>query len=134
MHIPSILLFPLLAATTNLDQYPTNFPKELIALRYPNADIPGHDHDLSARRARAKGIYVCNRENWQGDCWWAPANGRECQKWDNIHSFGPDVGLFCDLFEGEECKGKMAFKFVTAPGKPVVPQDGVKSWRCGSSG
>jgi hypothetical protein len=142
MHIPTILLLPLLSLTGTLAQFPTTSPEELIALRYPApASTPtatpdtdsALDGDLSKRfRPHALYIYVCNQEHWRGNCWLAPQRGNDCQNWDTIHSIGPDNGVACDVFEGEDCKGKMAMKFVTYPGEVTTPRGSLKSFRCGS--
>lgn len=140
--MPSLLLLPLLTATATLAQsaYPTTTPEELLALKYPKLDSTHTAHaDGSVshhdkRRPRYMGIYVCNQEHWRGNCWYAPQNGNACQNWDVIHSFGPDNGVNCDVFEGENCNGRMAMKFVSYPGWDTMPGRNLKSWRCGSRG
>ncbi|ERF68716.1 hypothetical protein EPUS_07134 [Endocarpon pusillum Z07020] len=153
MHIttPSVILplFLAFTVTTVMTQYPTTSPEEIIALKhfnaYPAADTPtvppsnfegtgtSTDLHLTKRRPRYKGILLCNQEHWKGNCWYAPQNGNACQNWDEIHSFGPDNGVNCDVFEGEDCKGKMVLKFVSYPGEEVTPaKSKLKSFRCGS--
>lgn len=152
MHIPiPCIILPLLALTTSsvMAQYPTTSAEEIIALKHFNAfpsvdspTVPGSastseyakpDADLAKRRPRYKGILLCNQEHWKGNCWYAPQNGEACQNWDEIHSFGPDNGVNCDVFEGEDCKGKLVLKFVSYPGEDAIPaKDKLKSFRCGS--
>lgn len=154
MHIAiASIIVPLIALTTTgvMAQYPTTSPEEIIALKhfnaYPSVDgptvpastgtdtNPGTDTeaDLTKRKSRNKGILLCNQEKWKGNCWYAPQKGKDCQNWDEIHSFGPDNGVNCDVFEGEDCKGKMVLKFVSYPGEDAIPaKDKLKSFRCGS--
>jgi hypothetical protein len=154
MHIQSLLLpvLPFLTLTTASPiasasaqtpyPYPTITLAELASILYsttgssnPNPDSSSSSSALTRRAGPRQGVFVCTEENFKGNCWWAPAYGKDAQKctnWDDIRSFGPDNGLACDLFEGKDCKGKMALKFVSFPGEKKTPGKGLRSWRCGS--
>lgn len=130
MHIQTIIL-PLILALTASATIPAD-AVEALNHHTPDAPYPTtHPAELSARRIKAPGVYVCNKPGWAGNCWFAHTNRGQCFKWDEIKSIGPDNGLFCDLFDGEECGGKPVLKFITWPGVDDTKKNGAKSWRCG---
>lgn len=154
MHISTLPLILFLLPTTLATNtttvsaspypYPTTTPDELLSIHQAQAQAQAQyqaNADAAAAplapRANRKplGVYVCTKDDYKGNCWWGAAKGKagkECQNWDEIRSFGPDNGLACDLFHGENCGGKPVFRFVTWPGEKRTRRGGLKSWRCGS--
>jgi hypothetical protein len=139
MHIQSLLLLPILGATALAQSYPypTTSPEEYLALKYGSKgtdDATSKPVDDGAKLATrgGKGVYVCNQQNWRGNCWWAPLPGwHVCQNWDTIRSIGPDQGLACDLFEGEGCRGNPVERFITHEGDGRAMGKNPKSFKCG---
>lgn len=84
------------------------------------------NHTLSPRGD--SGIYICSKPNWGGDCSWILGSLHDCHglPYPESHwvSFGPDIGLICDLFYDDACKdqrtlgaGENEFK---QPGTPRI--------------
>ncbi|RMZ82711.1 hypothetical protein DV738_g1701, partial [Chaetothyriales sp. CBS 135597] len=72
--------------------------------------------------AVAPGIYTCSGRHWTGDCHWTPISKKykRCLPIVNkggIVSFGPDAGLWVEIFEDSACS-KIAYNTLVFPGLP----------------